>query len=169
MRFMMLVKGNSDYEAGKPPSPELMEAIGALAEKGFRDGTLIEQGGLLPSSAGARIRVKDSKVRVIDGPFAEARELIGGYAVIEAPSKAEAVRIGVRALPADGKPAIGPIGGLAGYYVAVTHSGVTLAPFLGQLITEEILSGKERNELAAFRPDRFHQENAPAAVAWRED
>ena len=94
MRFMMLVKGNSDYEAGKPPSPELMEAIGALAEQGFREGTLVEQGGLLPSSAGALIRVKDGKVRVIDGPFAEARELIGGYAILEVDSRAEAVRMG---------------------------------------------------------------------------
>jgi hypothetical protein len=94
MRFMMLVKGNSDYEAGKPPSPELMEAIGALAERGFRDGTLVEQGGLLPSSAGALIRVKDGKVRVIDGPFAEARELIGGYAILEVDSRADAVRMG---------------------------------------------------------------------------
>jgi len=94
MRFMMLVKGNSDYEAGKPPSPELMKAIGALAERGFRDGSLIEQGGLLPSSAGALVRVKDGKVRVIDGPFAEARELIGGYAIIEAPSRVEAIRMG---------------------------------------------------------------------------
>lgn len=94
MRFMMLVKGSSDYEAGKPPSPELMEAIGALAERGFRDRTLVEQGGLLPSSAGARIRVKDGKVRVIDGPFAEARELIGGYAIVNAGSRDEAVRMG---------------------------------------------------------------------------
>jgi hypothetical protein len=94
MRFMMLVKGNSDYEAGKSPSPELMEAIGALAEKGFREGTLVEQGGLLPSSAGALIRVKDGKVRVLDGPFAEARELIGGYAILEVDSRAEAVRMG---------------------------------------------------------------------------
>lgn len=108
----------------------------------------------------------------VDTALREASELVAIAAQV-VPSigraKAEAVRIGVRALPADGKPAIGPIGGLAGYYVAVTHSGVTLAPFLGQLITEEILSGKERNELAAFRPNRFHQENAPAAVAWRED
>ena len=94
MRYMMLVKGNSDYEAGKPPSPALMEAIGALAEKGFTDGTLIEQGGLLPSSAGALIRVKDGRVRVIDGPFAEARELVGGYAILKAGSKAEAIRMG---------------------------------------------------------------------------
>jgi glycine/D-amino acid oxidase-like deaminating enzyme len=84
-------------------------------------------------------------------------------------ARAEAVRIGVRALPADGKPAIGPIGGLEGYYVAVTHSGVTLAPFLGQLIADEILTASERSELATFRPDRFHQANAPTTVAWRED
>ena len=94
MRYMMLVKGNSDYEAGKPPSPALMEAIGALAEKGFKDGTLVEQGGLLPSSAGALIRVRDGKVKVIDGPFAEARELVGGYAILKAGSKAEAIRMG---------------------------------------------------------------------------
>jgi glycine/D-amino acid oxidase-like deaminating enzyme len=84
-------------------------------------------------------------------------------------AKAEAVRIGVRALPADGKPAIGPIGGLPGYYVAVCHSGVTLAPFLGELIADEVIRGTQRGELAIFRPDRFHQANAPAPVAWRED
>jgi hypothetical protein len=94
MRFMMLVKGNSDYEAGKPPSPELMEAIGAYAEQSVRDGILVEQGGLLPSAAGARIKVQGGKVRVVDGPFAEARELIGGYAIIEAASKADAIRLG---------------------------------------------------------------------------
>lgn len=94
MRYMMLVKGNSDYEAGKPPSAELMEAIGALAEKSLRDGTLLDQGGLLPSSAGALIRVKGGKLRVIDGPFAEARELVGGYAILKADSRAEAIRMG---------------------------------------------------------------------------
>lgn len=71
-----------------------MEAIGALAEKGFRDGTLVEQGGLLPSSAFALISVKDGKVRVIDGPFAEARELVGGYAILNAASKADAIHMG---------------------------------------------------------------------------
>jgi hypothetical protein len=91
---MMLVKGNSDYEAGKPPSPELMEAIGALAEKSLRDGTLLDQGGLLPSSAGALIRVKGGKIRVVDGPFSEAREVIGGYAILKADSRAEAIRMG---------------------------------------------------------------------------
>ena len=94
MRFMMLVKGNSDYEAGKPPSPALMEAIGALAERRFRDGTLVEQGGLLPSSSGALVRVAGGKVSVIDGPFTEARELIGGYAVMDVDSMAEAVALG---------------------------------------------------------------------------
>lgn len=84
-------------------------------------------------------------------------------------ARAEAVRIGVRALPADGKPSIGAIGGLAGYYVAVMHSGVTLAPFVGELVAGEILSDASRDELATFRPDRFHGAAAPATVAWRED
>lgn len=94
MRFMMFVMGNSDYEAGKPPSPDLRAAVQALAEKGFRDGTLIEQGGLLPSSAGALVTARGGTIRVTDGPFAEARELVGGYAIVEAGSKAEAIRLG---------------------------------------------------------------------------
>jgi hypothetical protein len=94
MRFMMFVMGNSDYEAGKPPSPELMSAVQALAGRGFRDGTLIDQGGLLSSSAGALVEARDGAVHVTDGPFAEARELVGGYAILEAASKADAVRMG---------------------------------------------------------------------------
>lgn len=107
----------------------------------------------------------DTALREADKLVAIAAEVVPSIGK----ARAEAVRIGVRALPADGKPAIGQIGELAGYYVAVTHSGVTLAPFLGQLIADEILAGRKRDELAPFRPDRFHQENAPAAVAWRED
>lgn len=94
MRFMMFVMGNSDYEAGKPPSPAVMAAVQALAGTGFRDGTLIEQGGLLPSSAGALVTARGGTIRVTDGPFAEARELVGGYAIIEAASKADAIRMG---------------------------------------------------------------------------
>lgn len=94
MRFMMLVKGDADYEAGTPIEPALIEAIGRLAEEGLRNGTLVEQGGLLPSAAGARVKVEGGTVRVIDGPFTEARELVGGFAVIEAASKAEAIEMG---------------------------------------------------------------------------
>lgn len=103
MRFMMMVKGNQDYEAGKPPSPELMAAVGKLSEQEARAGILLENGGLLPSAAGAKIRVAGGKLTVIDGPFSEAKELIGGYAILKASSKAEAIEMGKRfmALHAD--------------------------------------------------------------------
>jgi glycine/D-amino acid oxidase-like deaminating enzyme len=68
---------------------------------------------------------------------------------------AETARIGIRAMPADGHSIVGPQGGVAGYYVAVTHSGVTLAPFLGRVIAEELLRGRPDPRLASFRPDRF--------------
>ena len=55
MRFMMLVKADKNYEAGAPPSPELMAAIGKLTEEGTRAGVVLETGGLLPSSKGARL------------------------------------------------------------------------------------------------------------------
>ena len=72
---------------------------------------------------------------------------------------AETARIGVRAMPADGHSVVGPQGGVAGYYVAVTHSGVTLAPFLGRVVAEELLRGRSDPRLAPFRPDRFWRAN----------
>lgn len=69
--------------------------------------------------------------------------------------EAEALRVGVRALPVDGLPAVGPAPDIAGYYSVVTHSGVTLAPFLGEVAADEILNGVQRSELAPFRPSRF--------------
>jgi hypothetical protein len=94
MRFMMMIKGNKDYEAGVPPKPELMAAIGKLTEESMKKGVLLDTGGLLPSSKGARIRLAGGKVTVIDGPFAEAKELIGGYAIVKVDSKEEAVAMG---------------------------------------------------------------------------
>lgn len=96
MRFMMIVKGNKDYEAGTPPPPELMAAIGKLSEEAAREGRLISSGGLLPSSAGVRVNVARGKLSVTDGPFSEARELVGGFAIFELASKAEAVEAGRR-------------------------------------------------------------------------
>ncbi len=96
MRFMMIVKGNQDYEAGLPPPPELMAAIGQLSQEAAREGTLISNGGLLPSSAGARVRVQNGRLSVTDGPFSEARELVGGFAIFELPSKAAAIEAGRR-------------------------------------------------------------------------
>lgn len=96
MRFMMIVKADKDYEAGAPPKPELMAAIGKLSEEMVKAGVLLDMGGLLPSSKGARINVAQGKLTVTDGPFSEAKELIGGYAILQVKSREEAIERGRR-------------------------------------------------------------------------
>ena len=96
MRFMMMVKADKNYEAGIPPTPELLAAIGKLTADMTRAGVLVQTGGLLPSSTGVRVRVSRGQLSVTDGPFAETKELIGGYAIVEAASRDEAIRIGRR-------------------------------------------------------------------------
>jgi hypothetical protein len=88
MRFMSMVKSNE--KCGMPPK-ELMDAIGKLGEEGFRSGTLVEVGGLAPTDNGARVKVAGGKLSVTDGPFSEAKEVIGGYAVYEVPSREDAI------------------------------------------------------------------------------
>lgn len=96
MRFMMMVKADENYEAGVPPSGKLLAAIGQLSQEMIKAGTLLDTGGLLPSSAGARVRVGRGKLTVVDGPFTEAQELIGGYAILQARSKEESIEHGKR-------------------------------------------------------------------------
>ena len=96
MRFMTMIKGDEQSEAGVPPNPELMAAIEKYTEEMMNAGVVLEVGGLLPSSKGARITVAGGKLTVIDGPFAEAKELIGGYAIVQVSSKAEAVELAKR-------------------------------------------------------------------------
>ena len=96
MRFMMIVKADKNYESGTPPNPELMAAIGRMSEEMIKAGVLLDMGGLLPSSKGARIGVRDGKVTVTDGPFSEAKELIGGYAILQVKSREEAIERGRR-------------------------------------------------------------------------
>jgi hypothetical protein len=94
MRFMVMVKADKDYEAGLPPKPELLAAIGKLSQDMVKAGVLLETGGLLPSSRGARVRASGGKLSVTDGPFAETKELVGGYAILQAKSRDEAVELG---------------------------------------------------------------------------
>jgi hypothetical protein len=96
MRFMMIVKADKNYEAGAPPAPELMAEIGKLSEEMIKAGVLLDMGGLLPTSQGARINVNKGKLTVTDGPFSEAKEVIGGYAVLQCKSKEEAIERGRR-------------------------------------------------------------------------
>ena len=96
MRFILMVKADKDYEAGVAPNPELYAAIGQLTEDMMRSGVLVEVGGLLPSSKGARVRVSGGKLTVTDGPFTEAKELIGGYAIVQVKSREEAIDLSKR-------------------------------------------------------------------------
>jgi len=79
------------------------------------------------------------------------RQLLPGIGDVEP----EAVRIALRPIPGDHLSAVGPVPRIAGYYVAVTHSGVTMSPFLGHCVADEIMFGQTRTELADFRPARF--------------
>ncbi len=94
MKFMMIVKANKEYEAGMPPDPKLIEVIGKYSQEMAEKGILLSNGGLLPSSKGARIKVTGGKMMVTDGPFAETKELVGGFAILEANSKEHAVELG---------------------------------------------------------------------------
>lgn len=96
MRFMMIVKADKEFEQGKPPNPELMAAIAKLADEATERGQMVAAGGLLPSSQGVRIRVSDGKTSVFDGPFAETKELVGGFAIFDFDSKEEAIASGRR-------------------------------------------------------------------------
>jgi hypothetical protein len=96
MRFMMLVKGNDDYEAGRPPSPKLMAAIGELARRAQLEGKMVMSEGLKPSSASTKIRLDKGRKIVTDGPFAETKEVIGGFAIFELASRAEALEMANR-------------------------------------------------------------------------
>jgi hypothetical protein len=91
MRFMMIVKANKDSEAGKMPSEELLSAMGKYNEELMKAGVLVDLSGLQPSSKGARIRFSGGKQTVIDGPFAETKELIAGYWIIKVKSREEAI------------------------------------------------------------------------------
>jgi len=88
MRFMTLVKS---AETNGPPPQALMDAIDKLGEEASRDGTMVQMGGLFPSAAGARVRLSRGKLVITDGPFAEAKEVVGGFAVFELPSREAAV------------------------------------------------------------------------------
>ena len=88
MRFMYIV---TSPQPMKGPTPALMEAMGKLSEREIKAGRMIDNGGLTPLQQGARVSVTDGKLRVTDGPFVEAKEVIGGYAIFELRDKEEAL------------------------------------------------------------------------------
>ncbi|TMK96584.1 MAG: YciI family protein [Actinobacteria bacterium] len=95
MRFMLLVKG--DPKPGQMPSEKILEAMGKFNEELAKAGVLLDLSGLHPSANGARVRFSGGKRTVIDGPFAESKELVGGYWIIQAKSMDEAIEWAKRA------------------------------------------------------------------------
>jgi hypothetical protein len=91
MRFMYIV--TSPHNG--PPTPELIGAMHKLADREIKAGRMIDNGGLMPLSGGAQVRIKGGKLSIVDGPFVEAKEVIGGYAIFELPGKEEAMAMAV--------------------------------------------------------------------------
>ena len=91
MRFMLIVKASKDSEAGVMPSNELIAAMTKFNEEMVNAGILMDGAGLQPSSKGARVKFTGNKVGVVDGPFAETKELIAGYWIINVKSRQEAI------------------------------------------------------------------------------
>ena len=92
MRYMMFIKHTEEYRGKKIP-PGLIEAMGAFVGENAKKGRFIDGAGLKSSYAGKRVQLRDGKLRVVDGPFTETKELVGGFAIIEAPSDEEALQI----------------------------------------------------------------------------
>lgn len=109
MRFMMIVKANANSEAGKMPPQELLAAMQKYNEELMKAGVLVDLAGLQPSAKGARVRFSGGKITVIDGPFAETKELVGGYWIIRANSLEEAVEWARRVPAPHGEGADGEI------------------------------------------------------------
>ncbi|MBZ5576057.1 MAG: YciI family protein [Acidobacteriia bacterium] len=97
MRFILMSTSNENKKVA-PPTPELMAALGKLTEEMTKEGKLISTGGLMPSARGARLHLSGGRVTVTDGPFTEAKEMIGGYAIVQVNSKEEAIELGKRFL-----------------------------------------------------------------------
>lgn len=91
MRYMFIVKGSENHAAAGTPPAELYEAVGKSIEEAARTGKLVSFGGLKPTSSGARVRITNGKVVTSDGPFTEAKEVIGGFSIYNFASKEEAL------------------------------------------------------------------------------
>jgi hypothetical protein len=91
MRFMMIVKATRDSEAGVMPEEKLMAAMASYHEELVKAGVLLDASGLQPTKKGWRIKFAGGKRSVIDGPFAETKELIAGYTIIQVKSREEAL------------------------------------------------------------------------------
>jgi hypothetical protein len=100
VRFLSMIR--IDEKSGQVPSEKLMTDMGKLMEEMTRDGSLVTTAGLRPTAEGVRVRSRRGKLSTIDGPFTETKEVIGGYAILEAKSMKEAIKLTERFLAIHG-------------------------------------------------------------------
>ena len=160
MRFMFIITSADT----SPPSPEFMEAMDKLANEEIKAGRMIDTGGLMPMQMGARVALKAGKLNLIDGPFVEAKEMIGGYAIFvvvrrvlpRAPSSvvlasgiAAAVSVVISALAFTVEYAVGGTGTASVSTVAGAMVGVHVLIGIG----EGVITGLVVGSVLAVRPD----------------
>ena len=92
MKYLAFIRHSEAHREAGPPAA-LMEAMGQFVQKSLQDGSLVDTGGLLPSKDGFRVRLAKDAITVTDGPFAESKEVIGGWAILKADSRTEALRV----------------------------------------------------------------------------
>src|SRR5439155_13184773 len=109
MRFMMLVKANKDSEAGVLPDQKILSEMGKYNEELVKASALLAADGLQASSKGARVRYSNGKFKVMDGPFAETKELMAGFWLIQAKSKEEAIEWAKRVPFQEGEVEVRPL------------------------------------------------------------
>jgi hypothetical protein len=95
MRYMMFIKHSEEHRNADVPA-SLYEEMGKFIEETTKSGNFVSGAGLQPSSAGARVRLSNRKITVTDGPFAESKEIVGGYAIMDAKSREEALALARR-------------------------------------------------------------------------
>jgi hypothetical protein len=95
MRYMMFIKHREDFRRADVPA-SLFEAMGKFIEETAKNGNFVSGAGLQPSSAGLRVKLGGGKITVVDGPFTESKEIVGGYAIMDARSREEAVELARR-------------------------------------------------------------------------
>jgi len=95
MRYMMFIKHTEDYRNTEVPA-SLYEEMGQFIEEATKNGNFVGGAGLQPTSTGMRVKLKDRKITVVDGPFTESKEIVGGYAIMDAKSREEALTLARR-------------------------------------------------------------------------
>lgn len=95
MRYLMFIKHTEDYRKQMPPQ-ELMAAMGEFVTESMQNGTLLDTGGLQPTNAGFRVRLSGGQLATTDGPFTEAKEVVGGFAMVEAATREQALELATK-------------------------------------------------------------------------